>query len=77
MLQDLWEESSLKDALRDRAIEEVKREDIRAVLEVRFGPLDEALSAAIAVADMPALSALVVPSATEPLEQIRARLGLS
>jgi hypothetical protein len=46
------------------------------VLEARFGPLADDLARAIEAADLAALQALCAPAATEPLEQIRIRLGV-
>jgi predicted transposase YdaD len=87
--KDIWEASVLKDVLRDLAYEEgeahgreegkaeATREAVRTVLAARFGALDEALLSAIQAADPAALETLYAPAATETLEQIRARLGLS
>lgn len=72
MLKDIWEESSLKDALRDLVVQD----DFRAVLEARFGTLDGDLIRAIEQAEAETLRPLFGPAAIETLEQIRARLGL-
>lgn len=89
MIEDLWEESSLKDALRILAEERAEargeakgeargiRESIEMVLASRFGPPGEDVVAALAGADLPTLKALGEHVATDSLAGIRQRLGLS
>jgi predicted transposase YdaD len=90
MALNLWEESSLKDALgqlmlereREEGMAEGKaegeasgmRNSLRLVLEARFGQLDDALTAAIQQADAAALPDLLVRAAKDDLPAIRAAL---
>ena len=88
MIEDLWEESSLKDALRILAEERAEargearseargiRESIEMVLVSRFGPPGEDALVALAAADLPTLKALSEHVAIDSLTGIRKRLGL-
>ncbi len=51
-----------------------KREDVRLLLEKRFGALDLELVAAIEQADLALLKAVFLDAVTEPLAAVRARL---
>ena len=82
MIDELWNASSVAQALREEGREEGRaegrmaeaREMARVALESRFGPLAEDMLAAIGHADEPTLKAAV---ACKTLEQVRARLGLA
>jgi hypothetical protein len=76
MSKNLFEDSTFPAALQDVMAEIPVRNTIHKVLEARFGPLDQEMIVALALLDGEALDALVAPSATESLEQIRVRLGL-
>lgn len=52
-------------------------EGLRAVLESRFGALPADVLAALAALDQPALIELLRYAASDMLEQIRERVGLS
>jgi len=93
MTLNLWEESTLKEALADMAREEGLEEgleqgrtqgmaegmraSIRLVLEGRFGQLDEALAAAIERASEEALKAALPHAASDSIEQVRVRLAVA
>jgi hypothetical protein len=86
--EDLWDESSLKDALRILAEERAEaqgeargeargmRESIEMVLASRFDSPGEDVLAALAAADLPTLKALGEHVAIDFLAGIRQRLGL-
>jgi hypothetical protein len=92
MAKDLLKDSTFPDAWYDVAFEDgvaagraegeaegkaaEARVALRAVLEARFGPLADDLARTIKAADLAALQALFASAATEPLEQIRIRLGV-
>jgi len=84
MIEDLWKESSLGQALRDlaeeRAHQQGKADGLRQATEValegRFGPLDADLRAALSTADQDTLLDLIAHVATATLPRTRARLGL-
>ncbi len=84
MIEDLWKESSLGQALLDlaeeRAREQGKADGLRQATEValegRFGSLDADLRAALSTADQDTLLDLVAHVATITLPHTRARLGL-
>ena len=69
---DPWEASVLKDVLRDMATADA----FRNVLEARFGKLDDDLLRFLDQAEAETLH-LLFGAATESLDQIRTRLGLS
>ena len=73
---DIWNESSLKDALVILAREEAARRSLRCVLEGRFGAVGEDVLAAMAQKDEVALDELALHAGTDTLEEFRARLGL-
>ena len=73
MIGNLWQESSLKDALLDLARERT----IQKGLEGRFGPLSEDIVAALQQAEPDTLEVLNERVGVGTLEQVRARLGLS
>jgi len=75
-MRELWEESSLKDALAMLAREDAMRESIRLVLEARFGPVDAAVVEALKPLDEDALTELTRHAATDTLEEFRGRIGL-
>lgn len=77
MLGDLWEESSLKEALAVRERERGMGEAYRIVLEDRFGSLSEDIVNALDTSDEDTLRAVGRHVRTGTLEQIRACLGLS
>jgi hypothetical protein len=86
MALNLWEESVLKDALGELMLEREREEgkavgevdgmrnSLRLVLEARFGPLDDTLTAAIQQADTAALPDLLARAAKDDLPAIRAAL---
>ena len=75
-MRELWEESSLKDALALLARERAMRESIRLVLEARFGPVDETMIETLKPLDEDALTELTRHAATGTLEEFRGRIGL-
>ena len=76
MAKNLFEDSTFPAALQDVIAEIPIRNAARTVLEARFGPLDAEMAMAVGLMDGEPLQALLAPSATESLEQIRARRGL-
>ena len=70
-----WEKKARAEALAEGELAGL-RASVRVVLERRFGPLDESLVEAIGRADTTTLTSVLAAAVTEPLEQIRARLGL-
>ena len=53
---------------------QAKRDDMRLLLEKRFGPLDPLLIAAIETANLDKLNAVFIDAISDSLDQIRARL---
>ncbi len=74
---DLWEESSLKDALAVRERERGMGRMAQKVLERRFGPLSDDVVTALSASDEATLDEIGDHVMTDTLEQVRARLGLS
>ena len=70
-MSPLWQEAVDQGALK------TKREDIRLLLEKRFGQLDPSLIAAIERTSFATLQAIFLDAVTDPLDQIRARLQSS
>jgi hypothetical protein len=77
MIEEIWEESSYAEAVRDHAAKETTRRMAQLALQGRFGTLEEDIHAALNKADVAVLEAIVAHIATDTLEQVRARLGLS
>jgi len=77
MLEDLWKESSLAEALADRWREEAMGQMLQVVLASRFGPLSDDIVAALRTADEATLRAIGEHIMTNTHEQVRARLGLA
>jgi len=77
MLGNLWEESSLKEALAVRERELGMGRMAQKVLERRFGPLGEDVITALNSSDEASLDAIGDHVITDTLEQVRARLGLN
>jgi hypothetical protein len=77
MIEDLWQESSLAGALEERAKEHVMAQMLQVVLESRFGPVSDDVLAALDQMDGDTLRELGAHIAVDPLDQIRARLGLA
>jgi hypothetical protein len=75
MNTDILDESPLIQSIKRDARTEALREAVRPALEARFGPLDEALAAALGAADEAALRAVIANVATDTLDQLRARLA--
>jgi hypothetical protein len=67
-MSPLWQEATNQGALR------TKREDVRLLLEKRFGTLAPDLITAIDHADIDTLKGIFLEAVTEPLDAIRARL---
>lgn len=85
MIQDLLSESSFAGAVYDvgkvegktEGTTEGKRKLIRLTFEARFGSLSADVGQALAAASETSLESMATGLATESLDQIRARLGLS
>lgn len=77
MIEDLWKESSLAEALADRFQERGMGRMAQVVLESRLGPLSDDILMALKTADEVTLEAIGMHVATDTIEQVRARLGLS
>ncbi len=73
---NIWEESSLKDALADLARENSEREALLLVLEGRFSTVQDDVRKAIDLADETTLKELLRHAGTDTGDQLRARLGL-
>jgi hypothetical protein len=73
MIEDLVKQSSVAGVL----IDEGMRKSVRLAMQGGFGPLDEDVLAAIQRADKATLENVLIHIATDTLEQVRARLGLS
>ncbi len=88
MLDELLESSSVAQAFREKGLEKGRQEGrqeglaegiqqtLLAILEGRFGVVPDDIRAAVAQADVTTLTEVARQSATAPLEQLRARLGL-
>jgi hypothetical protein len=74
MIEEIWNESSYADAVRDHTAKITARRMTRVALERRFGALSEEVLAAIQAANEPTLEAVV---GANTLEEARALLGLS
>ncbi len=77
VLGNLWEESSLKEALAVRERERGMGRMAQKVLERRFGPLSEDVITALSASDEATLDEIGDHVMTDTLEQVRARLGFS
>ncbi len=77
MIDDLLRETGFAQAFIEEGERNMARRMALAVLEGRFGPLGDDLRAAVNAADVTTLQDLAAHVATETLEQVRARLGLS
>lgn len=76
VLGNLWEESSLKEALAVRERERGMGRMGRLMLQGRFGPLPDDIVNALDSVDEATLEAVGEHAATDTLEQVRVRLGL-
>ncbi len=76
MIENRWEQSSLKDALTMRAEERAMTRMARRMLQSRFGPLNDDLVTVLDPADGATLETIGEHAATDTLEQVRTRLGL-
>ncbi len=76
MIEEIWNESSYADAVRDHARKEMAQRMARVNLEGKFGTLSEDILAALKTADQTTLEAIGAHITTDTLEQVRARLGL-
>ncbi|HEY7126887.1 MAG TPA: hypothetical protein VH590_21200 [Ktedonobacterales bacterium] len=77
MIEEIWEESSYAEAVRDhtkKQMTERMQRMAQIALEKRFGPLSHEVLAAIKTANETTLEAVV---GSNTLEEVRARLGLS
>lgn len=77
MLDELLRESSFYDVVYEEGKAEGVLEGLRAVLESRFGVLPADMLAALAALDQPTLMELLRHAASDTLEQLRGRVGLS
>lgn len=77
MLDELLRESSFYDVVYEEGKAEGVLEGLRAVLESRFGVLPTDMLAALAALDQPTLMELLRHAASDTLEQLRGRVGLS
>ena len=80
MIKDILNDSTVAQLLKDEGREEGReagmRETALVVLEGRFGPLSDDVLAALRSVDAAVLRTLLAHVAVEPLEHVRARLGL-
>lgn len=76
MLNDLLRESSVAEIFHDECRAEGGRRMAQVALEGRFGPLGEDVLAALGQASEATLPEVVAHITTDPVEQVRARLGL-
>ncbi|MCA1599609.1 MAG: hypothetical protein LC769_11475, partial [Chloroflexi bacterium] len=74
---DLCEQSSLKEALAVRTQERAMARMAQLVLQSRFGPLPSDIVTTLDSADEATLETIGEHAATDTLEQVRVRLGLS
>lgn len=77
MIENLWEQSSLKEALAMRAQERAMARMARLVLQSRFEPLTDDIVNALDSADEATLETIGEHATADTLEQVRVRLGLS
>lgn len=77
MIENLWEQSSLKEALAMRTQERAMARMAQLVLQSRFGPLPRDIVTTLDSADEATLETIGEHAVIDTLEQVRVRLGLS
>lgn len=77
MIDEMIENSALAEEFLEKGISQGMHRMVRRVLEGRFGQLSDDMLAALAAADEHTLDEIGTHAATDTLDQIRARLGLS